>query len=125
MKLTKLALMLCFAIGISTTALAQNAQATLSKSGAVVLPESETLKSAYEIDASLFNFESNEEAIDYLQSKNSKEVSYRPVLHNGIIMVYLQLKQNPDWTTAQWNAYFAENRIRNTELMHNTNQSSN
>lgn len=122
MKFTKLAALLVLIIGVSASASAQEAVATLSKSGAVVLPESEPLKSAYQIDASLFNFESNESAIDFFQSKNNRDVSYRPVLHNDIVMVYLQLKQNPDWTIAQWNAYLAENKVRPTETTHQSSK---
>lgn len=122
MRFTKLAALLVFIIGVSASVNAQEAVATLSKSGAVVLPESEPLKSAYEIDASEFNFESNETAIAFLQSKNNREVSYRPVLHNGVVMVYLQLKKHPEWTTAQWNAYLAENKVRPTETTHQSSK---
>lgn len=122
MKFTKLAALLVCIIGVSASVYAQEAVATLSKSGAVVLPESEPLKSAYQIDASQFNFESNESAIEHFMSKNNRDVSYRPVLHNGVVMVYLQLKEHPDWTTAQWNAYLAENKARPTETTHQSSK---
>ncbi len=122
MRFTKFAALLVFIVGVSASAGAQNAVATIAKSGAVVLPESEPLKSAYQIDASSFNFETNEDAIEFFQTKNSTDVSYRPVLHNGIVMVYIQTKKHPEWTASQWNAYFAEHKVRSTETNHQSSK---
>lgn len=90
---------------------AQTAQATMTHDGAVQINTQEPLQGVYILDASTFNFESDQDAISYFAEKNSEFVSYRPVLQNDAIMIYLQIKTRPDWTKSDWNAYFAENKI--------------
>lgn len=112
MKTLKLILVVCALLALTTQLNAQVSQATLTKNGAVLINAEEPLQSVYMLDASQFNFASDQQAIEYFAQKNSPHVSYRPVLHNNAVMVYLQLKTNPNWTKADWNAYFAENKIK-------------
>ncbi|NEN24035.1 hypothetical protein G3O08_11045 [Cryomorpha ignava] len=106
-------ILVVFAILASTAySKAQPGNATLTEDGAVVVNTQEPLQSVYMLDASNFNFTSEQDAITYFAAKNSEYVSYRPVLQNNVIMVYLQVKTRPDWTKADWNAYFVENKIK-------------
>lgn len=91
---------------------AQPSSATLTKDGAMVVNSDQPLQSVYALDASNFNFTSDQDAIAYFAKSNTEYVSYRPVLQNNVIMVYLQIKARPDWTKSDWNAYFAENKIK-------------
>lgn len=99
-------------LAFTTHSNAQPGNASVSNDGAVVINTQESLKSEYILDASNFGFTSENDAINYFKDKNSKYVSYRPVLQNDVIMVYLQIKAQPEWTKADWNAYLAENKIR-------------
>lgn len=90
---------------------AQTGIATL-KDGAVTLNKEQPLQDTYILDASNFNFTTEQEAIAYFDTKNSEYVAYRPILHNNEIMVYLQIKAKPEWTKSDWNAYLAKNKIQ-------------
>lgn len=106
-------ILVVFALLASTAySQAQPGSATLTKDGAIVLNSEQPLQSVYTLDASNFNFTSDQDAIAYFMKKNSEYVSYRPVLQNNVIMVYLQIKARPDWTKSDWHAYFAENKIK-------------
>lgn len=91
---------------------AQTAKAILTEDGTVRVNNQEPLQSAYTLDASNFNFETEQEALAYFADRQSQYVSYRPVLQNNIIMVYLQTKTKPEWTKSDWNTYLAKNKIK-------------
>ena len=102
--------------------MAQTGQAVLTKSGAVLLNNDQPLQENYSLDASLFNFESDQQAIDYFKNINTNNVFYRPTLYNGKVQVYLQLKKQPTWTLADWNAYLSEHKAVATETNHETSK---
>ena len=118
MNSIRLTLTLCAFFIFSIGVMAQSSQLTITKSGAVKLNESDLLSSSYTLDASQFNFETTQDALDYFQPINTDLVFYRPILNNGIVMVYLQLTKEPTWTKADWNNYLASNKVRNTETSH-------
>lgn len=91
---------------------AQTAKAILSEDGAVLVNSQEPLQSAYTLDASNFNFETEQEAVAYFADRQTQYVSYRPVFHNNIVMVYLQIQAKPEWTKSDWNAYLAKNKLK-------------
>ncbi len=100
-----------------TTALsAQPGTSTLSKTGALILSTDQPLQSQYALDASNFNFATEQDAIDYFASKNSEFVSFRPSLQNDIILIYLQVKQRPNWTKEDWNAHFQEHKLKDNSV---------
>lgn len=102
-----------FSMGVS----AQTSQATITKSGAVVLNDSEPLKGSYSLDASQFNFDNTEDALAHFQTVGTDLVFYRPVLNNGIVMMYLQLNKQSNWTKEDWNSYLESNKVLTTETM--------
>src|SRR5690606_22054811 len=112
MKTIRYISMVCAFVALTAQSNAQIAHATLTENGAVVINSQEPLQSVYMLDASGFNFTTDQQAITYFTERNSQLVSYRPVLQNNAIMIYLQLKTRPDWTKSDWNAYFSENKIK-------------
>jgi|SRR5690554_1525487 len=112
MKTTRLMLALFALIAFTAFANAQAGIATITENGAVQIDTEQPLQTAYAIDASNFDFQSEQEAIEFLADKQSKFVSYRPVFHNNVIMVYLQTKAKPEWTKSEWNAYLSQNKIK-------------
>lgn len=112
--------LLCILTAFQATA--QAGQAVLTKSGAVLLNDQQPLQEHYTLDASLFNFESDQQAIDYFKVINSNNVVYRPTLYNGKVNIYLQLKKQPTWTLSDWNAYLAEHKAQPTETNHETSK---
>lgn len=106
---------------ICTVAMSQSSGLQVSDNGAIVLDETQPLKSSYVMPASAFNFATQEQAIAYFAQKHTEMVAYRPVMQNGEIMVFLQVNRQPTWSAADWNAYFAANKVRNTQSI---NQSS-
>lgn len=111
MKSIRFIMVLFATIAFSSIAFAQPGSATLNFSGAITLDTEQPLKSSYSIDASSFNFDSDQDAVNYFANKNSDFVSFRPSLQNDLIMIYLQLKKHPNWTIAQWNAHFEDHKL--------------
>jgi len=110
----KIYLLTCFAIfAFGLQAFSQASEATVTEEGAVTLSEEEPLQTHYTISASQFDFESDQEAINYFNGINTEYVVYRPTLYNGKINIYPQLKKNPDWTVEDWNAYLSEHKVKN------------
>lgn len=107
-------------MGVSAYSFSQNAQATLRHDGSLKLDVDQPLTEAYEVDATQFNFYNLEEAIAYFKEVNTDLVIYRPVLHNDLVMVYLQLKKQPSWTIEDWNAYLEEHKTLKTAVQHDT-----
>ncbi len=122
MKSIRLTLVLCALFIFSTGLMAQSSQATIGKSGAVLLSDSTPLQEAYSLDASTFNFDNADEARVYFQAVNTNLVFYRPVLNNGVVMVYLQLTKEPNWTKEDWNTYLLSNKVLTTETSHSTSK---
>jgi hypothetical protein len=119
----KALLILCLiTIFTGTQAFSQTGEAVVTKAGAVLLNDEEPLQSHYTISASQFNFESDQQAINYFNGLNTEYVAYRPTLYNGKVNIYLQLKKQPDWTVEDWNAYLAEHKVRNSETTHQTSK---
>lgn len=116
MKTLKQLIVLIAFLAMTTALSAQPGSATLSAKGALVLSSDQPLQSQYALDASNFNFTTNQDAIDYFASKNSEYVSFRPSLQNNIILIYLQVKQRPDWTKADWNAHFKEHLLKDNSV---------
>lgn len=102
MKTLKTLLIGCALILFSGMLYAQPANAGLSKSGKIVLNDDAPLSSVYAIDASSFNFDSEQEAISYFRNLNTDDVVFRPVLQNNVVMMYLQINKHPEWTKSQW-----------------------
>ncbi len=88
----------------STSAIAQTA-ATISPEGKVVLPADQPHTDAYVIDISSYNFSTAEEVLEFLNADQSPHVAFRPLMDRNEVMVYLQTKQKPDWTTQKWNQH--------------------
>jgi hypothetical protein len=105
---------------VAFCASAQTGQAALSKSGHIVLNADQALLSAYELDASSFNFQSSEEALAYFADKQTEMVTYRPVFQNNVVMIYLQIKRQPQWSLNDWNAYLKEHAVLPTTTNHQT-----
>jgi len=119
----KTLLLLCFATFlISAQTFSQESEATVTKDGAVLLNEEEPLKSHYTISASKFDFESDQQAINYFNQINTDYVVYRPTLYNGKVNIYLQIKKQPDWTVEDWNNYLANHKVKNSETPHQTSK---
>lgn len=95
----------------TATIQAQSGVATLTSEGVIQIESTMSNQTAYSIDASVFQFESEQDAINYFNDKQSDLVTYRPVYHQGIVMVYLQKQLRPDWTVSDWNTYFSENKL--------------
>ncbi len=112
MKHVRLMIAVCAFFAFTAYASAQTGNATLTTDGAVLVSTQEPLQSAYTLDASDFNFETEQEATTYFADKQSQLVSYRPVFHNNVIMVYLQTSTKPEWTNSDWNTYLAKNKIK-------------
>ncbi len=89
---------------------AQPGDATVSKTGIVVLSADQPLNSVYAVDAEPFHFTNDSEAIQYFNTVNTSDVMYRPILQNNVVMMYLQLKNHPEWTKENWAAYLSENK---------------
>lgn len=117
MKSFKLLFLSAFIL-LSASLYAQPGDATLSKSGAVILSADQPLNSVYAINAENFNFENSAEAIQYFSTVNTNDVFYRPVLDNNVVMMYLQLKNHPEWTKENWNAYLSQNKAVKKENAH-------
>lgn len=98
-----------------TSLSAQPGNATVSKSGIVLLSADQPLNSVYAIDAETFHFTNSNEAIEYFKTLNTSNVAYRPVLENNVVMMYLQLKNHPEWTKENWAAYLSEHKVKNAE----------
>lgn len=112
MKATIKMLLIAIAFAASGSAFAQISALSLTTEGALALDASQPIKSSYSIPAGTFNFATEQEAINFFAAKQSEEVTYRPVFQNGEVMVYLQINQHPNWTVADWNTYFATNKLR-------------
>lgn len=117
MKTIRLTLMLCAFFMLSLSTMAQSSQATITKSGAILLNDDEPLKESYTLDASQFNFDTTQEALDYFKEVKTDLVFYRPALQNGIVTIYLQLRKEPNWSIEDWNNYLASNKVRETEVI--------
>ncbi len=120
MKSFRLGMLVLLFIGVSAYSYSQNAQATISHDGSLKLDANQPLTEAYQVDANQFNFYNLEEALAYFKEVNTDLVIYRPVLHNDLIMVYLQLKKQPSWTIEDWNAYLEEHKTLETAVQHDT-----
>ena len=116
MKSRKLVLflLLTFLIGSPIWAQSNTTKAELTENGIIQLPENEPLSNSYEINISDLNFQSEAEAVAFFSNYNGDGFFMRPVFHKNIAIVYLQLKENPEWSVAEWNAHFnvaMENKV--------------
>jgi len=119
-KIVFLLFLASFALGAQV--FSQTSEATLTDEGAVKLNEEQPLQSHYTINASQFEFESDQEALEYFASKSSNHVVYRINRSSGEINMYLQLKREPDWSLQDWNTYLTQNKIAQSESTHQTSK---
>lgn len=115
MKTIKLSLIVFAFTLFSASTYAQPGNADISISGNVVLSVDQPLQSSYELDAAPFNFSDDAEAIEYFKTVNSREVQFRPILQNDVVMMYLQLKLHPEWTKADWTTYLNDLKVIKTK----------
>ncbi len=111
-----------FTFLLSFQAISQAGQASLTKSGAVVLSNDEPLKDHYVLSADHFNFESDQEAMEHFASVSSNHVVYRMNRYNGTLNVHLQTKKEPNWTINDWNNYLAEHKAMSSTTTHQTSK---
>jgi hypothetical protein len=105
---------------ISTCAIAQTGKASISDSGLITIPTEAALTDAFAIDISTFGFETPTEVLNFLNASEIQDVAFRPLLDQGLVMVYLQTKKNPDWTINQWNAYLKSKHQANKATINTT-----
>ncbi len=110
MKPYKILVLAAFIL-FSASLYAQPGNATVSKSGSVLLSADQPLNSVYAIDAENFHFENSSDAIEYFKTVNTSDVVYRPILENNVVMMYLQVKKHPEWTKENWAAYLFNNKV--------------
>lgn len=88
--------------------------ASVSDAGVIMLPNDQPLIDAYTIDISSFNFASTDEVLTFFKAANIQDVAMRPLLDNDVLMVYPQIKRQPDWTVQEWNQYLFTRQANNT-----------
>lgn len=110
MKKNKTLLTLIAFLFSATLSFAQTTatQAVISETGILQLPVDQELKSSYEFDISEFNFENGSEAVDYFSNYGAEAFFMRPVFNQSKAILYLQLKDKPDWNAVDWNIHFRE-----------------
>jgi hypothetical protein len=119
----KVIFLVCLAtFALGSQVFSQTNEAIVTQNGAVLLNEQEPLQSHYTINADQFNFQSDQQAINYFNGINTEYVVYRPTLYNGKVNIYLQTKKQPDWTVEDWNTYLAEHKVRNSQTSHQTSK---
>ena len=79
--------------------------ATLSTQGIIQLPTDEALASTYTVDLSSMHFQSDQDMIDFIGSKNSVNFQLRALPNQGKAVLMLKLGKQPTWTVADWNAH--------------------
>lgn len=114
MKNLKLILAALFLLLVTAGAHAQTNTASI-KGDAIVLENTQTVQDRYTLDLTTFNFQSEEEARNYFESKNSNLVSYRVLFYDNVVMVFPQIKLQPEWTTENWNTYFLQHKVKTNE----------
>lgn len=114
MKNLKLILAAIFLFMVTAGVQAQTQKASI-KEDAIVLDNTQTVQDRYTLDLSTFNFQSEEEARNYFESKNSQLVSYRVLFDDNVAIVFPQIKLKPEWTTENWNAYFLQHKVKTNE----------
>jgi hypothetical protein len=99
--------LICFMAltAISTCAFAQTETAGISNTGHITIPLHADLSNGFSVDVSAFNFATSQDALNYFNAAETKDVAFRPLLDQGVVMLYLQIKKHPDWTADQWNQY--------------------
>lgn len=97
-------------VGFSPELIAQK-YAAISAEGAVLLENQVALEEVYEIDISNLNFSSQQEGLDYFRELNTPIAFYRPAVDLQKAFLYLQLNEQPEWTTADWNTYLLQHPI--------------
>ena len=103
-----LILLLTFVMSSPIWAQSNVSKAELTKTGIIQLSLNEPLSDSYEINISDLKFKSETEAVAFFSNYNGDGFFMRPVFHQNIAIVYLQLKENPDRSVAEWNAHFNE-----------------
>ncbi|HKL40178.1 MAG TPA: hypothetical protein VJ894_05835 [Cryomorphaceae bacterium] len=88
--------------------LSQSYEAIFTANGSLVLDDTHPLTDHYELSTEAFNFESQQEALSYFRNLNAEFIAMRPIVENGVVHIYLQRKQKPEWTMEDWNAYTNE-----------------
>ena len=84
-------------------------QATIDDSGVISLPATDTPERAYQFDISDLQFASIQEAVDFFKEFNTNEAFVRPILNQGIAVLYLP--DADEKSVGQWNAYFTERAL--------------
>lgn len=82
---------------------------------AIVIDNTQKVQDRYTLDLSTFNFQSEIEAKNYFESKNSQLVSYRVLFDDNVAVVFPQIKLKPEWTAENWNAYFLQHKVKTNE----------
>lgn len=114
MKNLKLILAAIFLFMVTAGVQAQNQKASI-KGDAIVIDNTQPVQDRYTLDLSTFNFQSEQEARNYFESKNSQLVSYRVLFDDNVAIVFPQIKLKPEWTTENWNAYFLQHKVKANE----------
>ena len=86
----------------------------MDEAGVIKLPESPSPVQVYEFEISELNFENVQEAVDFFQPFNSDEAFVRPVISQGIAVLYL--KGDGTKTVQQWNAFLSEHPLPIADL---------
>ena len=102
-----ISLILCFVFCVFAGMAQENATATISDEGKIVLSQSSEVHNTYELKVSMDDFESDEAAAKYFQSLNSEIVTYRVNYGEGKVYAVLNQRRRPFWSVDDWNEHFS------------------
>ncbi len=96
---------LLFVGAFATTELsAQNKPAAQLSNGVLQLPTNIALASVYELSIASFGFQTENEAIQFFNSKSQSGLySFRVRFNEQKVYIYLQKQDHPNWTLTEWN----------------------
>lgn len=104
-----------FFLGTAVSAQAQEAiRASMDESGTIILPDSPEPASMYEFDISQLKFADVNAAVEFFRPFNSEEAFIRPVVSNGIAVLYL--RNHSDRSVDEWNAFLTERPLSLSDL---------